>query len=120
MIEVKVLLDDIDYESIAESMVPVVKEKLAENSNSFGGFVGKHLPESALNGAANGFLKFLSQKQKDELALKLIKKYEKRIIETLRGAAADRGISVDIKELSASIVKESQRGNEHGHKSIQR
>lgn len=120
MIEVKILLDDIDYGSIAESMIPVVKEKLAENGNSFGGFVGKHLPESALNGAANGVLKFLSQKQKDELALKLIKKHEERIIEALQNAAADKGISVDIKELSASIVNESQRENKHGHKSIQR
>ena len=107
MIEIKVLLDDIDYDSIAESMVPVVKEKLAENDTFIGGLIGKHVPKSALNGAVNGFLKVLSQKQKDELALSLIKKYEEKIIKLMQNAAADKGINVNIKELSASIAEKS-------------
>lgn len=107
MIEVKILLDDIDYSSIAESMIPVVKEKLAENDNFIGGLIGKHVPESALNGAVNGFLKFLSQKQKDELALSMIKKYKEKIVKMLQNAAADKGIDVTIKELSTNMVEES-------------
>ncbi|EOQ38676.1 hypothetical protein [Butyricicoccus pullicaecorum] len=102
MIELKIQLDDIDYSGIAELAMPVVKEKLGENGGFFGGLIGNHVPESALNGAFNGFLKFLSPEQRDDIALSLINKYEDKIVKLLQNTASDKGVKITVKSLSAN------------------
>lgn len=102
MIEIKIKLDDIDYSGIAELAMPVVKEKLGERGGFLGGLIGNHVPESALSGALNGFLSFLSPEQRDEVALSLINKYEDKIVGILQKTASDHGVSLKVKGLSAS------------------
>ena len=102
MIELKIQLDDIDYSGIAELAMPVVKEKLGENGGFFSGLIGNHVPESALNGAFSGFLKFLSPEQRDDIALSLINKYEDKIVKLLQNTASDKGVKITVKSLSAN------------------
>lgn len=102
MLEIKLQLDDIDYSGIAELAIPIVKEKLAESGSFLGGIVGKHIPEVALNGALNSFLKFLTPEQKDEVAISLINKYEDKIIKTLQDTASSKGVNVSVKGLLVS------------------
>lgn len=100
MLEIKLTVDNIDYNGIAEAAMPFVKEKLAETGNFFGGLIGNYVPENALNGAVNGFMKFLAPEQRDDILLKLISRYEENIVEAIQKAADDKGIRLEVKELS--------------------
>lgn len=98
MIEIRVQLDEIDYTGIAELAMPIIKEKLGENGDGFlSGLVGKRIPSFALG----SLMKFLTPKQKDEIALKLINKYEAKIAELLEKTASEHGVSLKIKGVSA-------------------
>ncbi len=104
MIELKIKLDDIDYSGIAELAMPIVKAKLAESGNFFGGLIGKHMPEAAINEALSSFLKFLTPEQRDEVALSLINKYEKKIVEILQKTALNNGVNLTVKGLNAEKI----------------
>jgi len=80
MIEIKLQLDEIDYSGIAELVIPIAKEKLAEQNNFFGGIIGKHVPKAALTGAASTLFKLMTLEQKDDVAVSLINKYADNIV----------------------------------------
>lgn len=99
MIEIKLLLDDIDYSSIAELAMPLIKEKISENGGGFlGGLLGKQIPAFALN----GLIGLLTPQQKDEIALKLINRNEDKIIGLLQKTASENGVNLTVKSLTAS------------------
>lgn len=108
MIEIKIKLDDIDYSGIAELAIPIVKEKLGEQGGFLGGLVGNHVPASALSGALNGFLKFLSQEQRDDIALSIINRYETQILELLQNTASDKGVKMTVKEFSVCKADDNE------------
>lgn len=93
MVELKVQLDEIDYSSIAEMALPIMKEKL---KGSTVGSMIDNVPASALN----GFLKFIPQDKKDEIVIGIVNQYEDRIIRFLEKAAADKGVNVKVKGVS--------------------
>lgn len=109
MIEIKLQLDDIDYSGIAELAMPIVKENLSGKGSFLGNLVGNHIPESALNGALNGFLNVLTPEQKDDVALKLINKYQDKIVDILQKTASNHGVNLKVKGLSANPVGENAR-----------
>lgn len=50
MIEIKIVVDEIDYSGIAELAIPFVKEKLSEKDTGIGKLIGDYVPATALNG----------------------------------------------------------------------
>lgn len=77
MLELRILVDDIDYDSIAEYLIPAVAEKLRREEK--GGILGNVLagnPDMAAS-VARTVLGTMSQEQKDQLLVQLVTKIAK-------------------------------------------
>ena len=99
MIEVKILVDSIDYDGIAEMLVPVVAEKLEDKGGLLGKIAGKK--KEFATGAARKVLAKMSQKKKDELVVELMNKKRAVLMEKAADLAAKKGIGVKICDISA-------------------
>ncbi|MBQ0037078.1 MAG: hypothetical protein KBS74_00210 [Clostridiales bacterium] len=99
MIEVRILVDSVDYDSVAELLVPMV----AENLEAKGGLMGK-LVGSKKEFAANTARKVLgkmSQDKKNELVVDLINKKRNLLKSKIGEAMANKGIKAKICSISA-------------------
>lgn len=102
MIKIEMVLDEINYNDIAELAIPIVKEKLVQKGNVLG--LAKHVPESVLNHLAHEFLEKLSNEKKEELAIQLINLYGSDLTNALQKAVADKGIRITIRDMSVQSV----------------
>ena len=104
MIEVKILVDNINYESVAEFLVPLLAESMKNGEK--GGILGSVLagnPEMATN-MARTILKTMSQEKKDELLLQMVAKHRDKILASGRSALSGRGIGVELCDITAKKV----------------
>ena len=102
MIELNLVLDDIDYEALAERFMPQIMEK-AESADLEPW--AKLLLLSAGNSPAtiSRILGLLPKEKKDELAVAYINKNREKIMSALAGMLADKGVKAEIKDASAEI-----------------
>ena len=94
MLELRILVDDIDYDSIAEYLIPAVAEKLRREEK--GGILGGVLagnPDVAAS-VARTVLGTMSQEQKDQLLVQLVTKNREKLLDKGNQAARSRGIGV--------------------------
>ena len=104
MIELKILIDEIDYDSVADFLVPLLVEKLKkEDRTGHFGSVLSGTPAMASN-RARGLLEKLPQEKKDELVVQLLTKNRDKLLETGRTAAAKNGIRLQICDVSAKKI----------------
>ena len=104
MIEVKLLIDNIDYTSVAEYLVPLLAESMKNGEK--GGILGSVLannPDMATN-MARTVLNKMSQEKKDELVLQMVTKYRDNILTGGRNALSKHGIGVELCDISARKV----------------
>ncbi len=101
MIELKILVDNIDYDSLADVLVPLVAEKMKEGDKGgiLGGILAKN-PDTAA-AMAHTLLKTMSQEKKDELLIQLAGKYRDKLLEKGRGLLESRGIGMELCDISA-------------------
>ena len=88
MLELRILVDDIDYDSIAEYLIPAVAEKLRREEK--GGILGGVLagnPDVAAS-VARTVLGTMSQEQKDQLLVQLVTKNREKLLDKGNQAAA--------------------------------
>ena len=91
MLELRILVDDIDYDSIAEYLIPAVAEKLRREEK--GGILGGVLagnPDVAAS-VARTVLGTMSQEQKDQLLVQLVTKNREKLLDKGNQAARSRG-----------------------------
>lgn len=96
MLELRILVDNIDYDSIAEYLIPAVAEKLRREDK--GGILGSVLavnPETAAS-MARTLLGAMSQEQKDQLLVQLVTKNREKLLDKGNRAARDKGIGVQL------------------------
>ena len=96
MLELRILVDDIDYDSIAEYLIPAVAEKLRREEK--GGILGNVLagnPDVAAS-VARTVLGTMSQEQKDQLLVQLVTKNREKLLDKGNQAARSRGIGVQL------------------------
>ena len=89
MIELKILIDELDYDSIADYLIPALAESMAKERK--GGVLGGVLagnPE-VFTSMARTLLHTMSQEKRDEL------------LQKGRKVAADKGIRVQLCDLTA-------------------
>ena len=96
MIELKVLIDDLNYDSIAEYLIPALAESMARDQK--GGILGGVLANNPdmLTSMARTLLGTLSQEKRDELLVQLLNKNREKLLQKATKAAADKGIQVKI------------------------
>ena len=104
MIELKILIDEIDYDSVADFLVPLMVEKLKKEDRT--GLFGSVLSGSSAmaSNMARGLLEKLPQEKKDELVVQLLTKNRDKLLETGRTAAAKNGIRLQICDVSAKKI----------------
>ena len=81
MLELRILVDDIDYDSIAEYLIPAVAEKLRREEK--GGILGNVLAGNPAVAAsvARTVLGTMSQEQKDQLLVQLVTKNREKLLD---------------------------------------
>ena len=87
MLELRILVDNIDYDSIAEYLIPAVAEKLRREEK--GGILGNVLagnPDVAAS-VARTVLGTMSQEQKDQLLVQLVTKNREKLLDKGNRAA---------------------------------
>ena len=96
MLELRILVDDIDYDSIAEYLIPAVAEKLRREEK--GGILGNVLagnPDMEAS-VARTVLGTMSQEQKDQLLVQLVTKNREKLLDKGNQAVRSRGIGVQL------------------------
>ena len=98
MIELTVRLDNIDYDSVAEFLIPLLSDKI-DRGGILGSMLAKN-PEMA-TGVFKTILNKMTQEQRDELVVQQIQKNRDSLIRKGAQAAAKNGISMQISDISA-------------------
>ena len=101
MLELKILIDDIDYNSVSELLVPLLAEKLEKDGK--GGILGGVLagnPEMAVS-MARTLLNSMPQEKKDELVVQLVTKNRDKLLQKGRELAARNGVRLQLCDVAA-------------------
>lgn len=104
MLELRVLLDDIDYGSLAEYLIPAVADKLKREEK--GGILGSVLAgNSALTASmAQKLLDTMSQEQKDQLLIQLLGKNREKLLQKGNRLLRERSIGAHICDVSVRKI----------------
>ena len=103
MIEVRILLDDIDYDALAELLLPLIAEKL-EEKGGFMALLGRN--KDGMAGVARHLLKTMSQEKRDEFLLQLLQEKKPLVLKKATEKAAQLRTGVRIADISANKVNE--------------
>ena len=100
--EIKINIEDIDYEALADLMMPMLIEHM---SNDRDDVVSRLmlLSQGFTEATVKKILARMSQQKKDELLIKLISKNKPKIKEFLMKAAAEQGISLSVTDVEVKL-----------------
>lgn len=92
MLELKILIDDVDYNSLTELLVPLLAEKLEKDGR--GGILGGILAgnQDMAVGMARTLLNTMPQEKKDELVVQLLTRNRDKLLQKGRELAAKNGV----------------------------
>ena len=102
MIEVRILLDDIDYDSLVELILPLAAEKLEEKGGLMA-LLGRN--KDGMAGVARHLLKTMSQEKRDEFLLQLLQEKKALVLKKANEKANQLGAGVTVADISARKVE---------------
>ena len=104
MIELKILVDDIDYNSLTELLGPLLAEKLEKDGK--GGILGGVLSgnRNMAVSMARTLLNTMPQAKKDELVVQLINKNRDKLLQKGRALAAKNGVRLQLCDVAAKKI----------------
>lgn len=97
MIEITLKVDRVDYDALAELLLPALLGQMEQNSL---GRIFVRSPEAA-QGAAKKLLARLSQEKKDELLVKYLNQNRDKAEKALEEMAGRSGVSLRVCDISA-------------------
>lgn len=100
MIELKILVDDIDYNSLTELLVPLLAEKLEKDGK--GGVLSGN--RNMAVSMARTLLNTMPQAKKDELVVQLINKNRDKLLQKGRALAAKNGVRLQLCDVAAKKI----------------
>ena len=103
MIELRVLIDEIDYDSLVELLLPLAAEKL-EEKGGFLAMLGRN--REGMSGVARQLLKSMSQEKRDEFLLQLLQDKKALALRKANETADRLGAGVSIADISARKISE--------------
>ena len=107
MIELKILLDEVDYRSLSEVLIPALAESMAKDGSVLGGMLSqnKELAASLIkyitSAEARTVLDKMPQEKKDELLVQLLNRNRDKLLEKGRTLAAENGVRLQLCDVSA-------------------
>ena len=104
MLELKILIDDIDYNSVTELLVPLLAEKLEKDGK--GGILGNVLAGNTNMAVsmARTLLNTMPQEKKDELVVQLVTKNRDKLLQKGRELAARHGVHLQLCDVAAKKI----------------
>ena len=102
MIELKLLVDEVDYDSLAEMLLPLVQDKLRDSGGMLGGMLSGS-PEMAA-AMARRALRAMSQEKKDELLVQLVMKNRGTLLQKGGELAEKNGNKLHLYDVSARKI----------------
>ena len=106
MIEIKMTVDDVDYEEILETLYPLLEERMYNKIENplLAGLLSKMkgLPMVTIK----AMLKTLPQKTKDELVVLCLNYYKENIVRMLTDTLERHGIPLNIQDMEAVCAEE--------------
>ena len=100
MLELKILIDDVDYNSLTELLVPLLAEKLEKDGR--GGILGGILAMAV--GMARTLLNTMPQEKKDELVVQLLTRNRDKLLQKGRELAAKNGVRLQLCDIAAKKI----------------
>ena len=101
MIELKMLIDDMDYEALISRFLPQVIEKA--DPSELEPWARLLILSKGLNASTiSKIMSRLPQEKRDELAARYINKNRAKLAETLTKKASERGLRVHIRDVQAT------------------
>lgn len=101
MLEIKLLISDLDYDAVADLVLPAVSDKLTQK----GGVVGKLAgSKESLSRMAHSFLASKGQDERDQLAADIAMKKQSLIMEKAADFAKEKGLGVQIRDISVRKI----------------
>ena len=79
MIELKILLDEVDYRSLSEVLIPALAESMAKDGGVLGGMLSQNKELAA--SMARTVLDKMPQEKKDELLVQLLNRNRDKLLE---------------------------------------
>lgn len=101
MIEIRAVIDDIDYDSLTEFLLPIIVEKL-EEKGGFRAMIAKST--DSLSGFAKQMIVSMPQEKKDELLLQLLHEKKFVVLDKANDKAKEHEIGVRILDINAHII----------------
>ena len=100
-LELKILIDDIDYNSVTELLVPLLAEKLEKDGK--GGILGNVLAGNTNMAVsmARTLLNTMPQEKKDELVVQLVTKNRDKLLQKGGELAAKNGVRLRLCDIAA-------------------
>ena len=112
MLEVKILLSDLNYDDVADLVVPLVSDRLAAKGGLIGKIAGK---KDELLKAVHKFLSQKDQDERDQFLAELVTKKRSLILEKAADFAEKKGVKVQICDISVKKnLKTSVKGETFG------
>lgn len=102
MIELKLLVDEVDYDSLAETLLPLVQDKLRDSGGMLGGMLSGSPGMAAA--MARTALRAMSQEKKDELLVQLVTKNRDKLLQKGSALAEKNGIKLHLYDVSARKI----------------
>lgn len=102
MIELRLLMDEIDYDALVELLLPIAAEKL-ESKGGFLAMLGRN--KEGLSGVARQMLKTMPQEKRDEFVLQLLEEKKSLILNKVNSKAAEQRVGVRILDLQVQRVE---------------
>lgn len=96
MIKLEFVIDEVNYDRVAELLVPMLQK-----SSTFGGM----LPGGATTDLVKRWLNTLSQEKKEQLAVELLNANREKLMAKATQLLAEQGMPLRIAEAKVSRVK---------------
>ena len=101
MFEVKILVDEIDYDALVDWIAPLAAEKMEEKGGVLG-LLGRN--REGLTGVARQLLKTMSQEKRDEFLLQLLMEKKELIIQKANEKCQSEGLGVRAIDLTVKKI----------------
>ncbi len=101
MIEIRAVIDDIDYDALADFLLPILADRL-EEKGGFMALLAKN--KESLSGFAKQMLSSMSQEKKDEFVLQLLQDKKTLILEKVNDKIEAKGIGVEIVDFEVKKI----------------
>jgi hypothetical protein len=100
VMEIKINIDDIDYDSLAELMMPMLLDHMSSDNEDLMSRL-MLLSQGFTASTVRAILSKMSQEKKDELLIRMINRNKPRIMQFITDMASSQGIRMTVNDVEA-------------------